>query len=93
MQFSSDTSHPELASSPRGAESFPKLTLFWQHTDIWLTGYKFEGSHNSLSFENSLEWFTAMKVIIYYFSFIIKAIGQEEPNEKMHGENFLAIFW
>lgn len=41
MQFSSDTSHPELASSPWGAESFTRLTHFRQHTDIWLTGYKF----------------------------------------------------
>ena len=38
------------------------------HPHFWTTGYKFEGSHYPLRFDNSLEWLTELKKELYLWS-------------------------
>lgn len=52
------------------------------HLHFWLTGYKFEDSHNPHRFDNSLEWHrTQEKWNTCRYGFIIKGM-EDLPNEE-----------
>lgn len=75
LQCNSDTNYPELAQTSQDKSTvFSKTALTWHlpqiakflgHLHFWPIGYKLKGFHYPLEFNDSLEWLTELRKLLF----------------------------